>query len=90
MLSTMTQTTGPRQTDYLAIQVERLADAVEGLSDRLRAIELRNAGQDGVSGYRGKQAESQRRWRERIIILIYGSAISLGVWVIQKIVEHLK
>jgi hypothetical protein len=75
----------PRQYDYLALQVERLANAVEALGERLRKVEQSQGNADAVTADRGKRKEP---WRETFWKIVYGVAIGIGAWVVKFVMDH--
>lgn len=77
-----------KQTDYLALQVERLADAVEALSERLRLVEQRNAGNDAVSKYRNKQSDRSWKYKELAWRAFWGLLLAAAAYLIRLAAPH--
>jgi hypothetical protein len=82
--------TPSRQIDYLALQVERIADAFETLADRVREIERWRAENEAVVRYKTKEQESRWRIKEIAWRAVWGTGITFAVWLIQEAARHLK
>ena len=80
--------TDTRQTDYLALQVERLADAVEGLSERLRVVEDHQSRNDAIQQDRSERA-IRWNWRETFWRFFAGSLLAIGAWMVKLIADHI-
>jgi hypothetical protein len=75
-------------TDYLALQVERLADAVESLSERLRVVEQKQGSAEAVE-YERITRTAKWGWPQLFWRIIAGAAIALGTWLVKVIADHL-
>lgn len=74
-----------RQTDYLALQVERLADVVEVLAEGLRQVQQWQATHDAVQQERSQRSlnPSKAFWR-----IAAGVGIVVGTWIVKMIADH--